>query len=154
MTKTLPGYGHPHGHDHTHDHGYTHGHHDKVRAHHHAHASANDEEMKAIEAAFIAGFRDAPDKQAFLRLSGIPLSLERPGETSLKLIEVKLTDKFQVGSASPGFATRELSYQPLPAALVGQTTMLAFVYVSVDAVEEKTFAAVSRSGDADRGGCA
>ncbi len=104
--------------------------------------AANDEELKAIEAAFIAGFREAPDKQAFLRLSGIPLSLERPGQTALKLIEVELTDKFQVGSASPGFATRELSYQPLPAALVSQTTALAFVYVSADALVEKTLAEV------------
>jgi hypothetical protein len=132
MTKTLPGYGHPHGHDH--GDGGTH--------HHHESTAANDEEMKAIEAAFIAGFRDALDKQAFLRLSGIPFSLERPGETSLKLIEVKLADKFQVGSVSPGFATRELSYQPLPAALVAQTTTLIFVYVSMDAVVEKTFAEV------------
>lgn len=136
MTKVLPGYGHPHGHDHIHDHG-------EGDAHHHpASVAANAEEMKAVEAAFIAGFRDAPDKQAFLRLSGIPLSVERPGQTALKLIEVKLTDKFQVGSASPGFATRELSYQPLPAALVSQTTALAFIYVSVDSMVEKTLAEV------------
>jgi hypothetical protein len=132
MTKTLPGYGHAQPHDHAGNH-----------VHSHENAAIDHEEMKAVEAAFIAGFRDAPDKQAFLRLSGIPLSLERPGQTALKLIEVKLADKFQVGSASPGFATRELSYQPLPAALVAQTTTLAFVYVSVDAVVEKTFAAVS-----------
>jgi hypothetical protein len=136
MTKTLTGYGHPHGHDHAHDHGAGSAH------HHHANVAANAAEMKAVEAAFIAGFRDAPDKQAFLRLSGIPLSLERPSLTSLKLIEVKLTDKFQVGSASPGFATRELSYQPLPAALVAQTTTLAFVYVSADTVVEKVLSEV------------
>lgn len=136
MTKTLTGYGHPHVHDHTHDHGEGKAH------HHHASVAANAEEMKAVEAAFIAGFRDAPDKQAFLRLSGIPLSLERPGQTALKLIEVELTDKFQVGSASPGFATRELSYQPLPAALVSQTTALTFIYVSVDSMVEKTLSEV------------
>lgn len=133
MTKVLPGHGHPHGHDHG----------DGLAHHHHESTAANDEETKALEEAFIAGFREAPDKQAFLRLSGIPLSLERPGQTALKLIEVKLMDKFQVGSASPGFATRELSYQPLPAALVARTTMLALVYVAVDAIEEKTFAAVT-----------
>ena len=116
--------------------------HSDLHTHSHPHAGENAEEMKAVEAAFIAGFRDAPDKQAFLRLSGIPLSLERPGATALKLIEVKLTDSYQVGSASPGFATRELSYQPLPAALVGHSTSLMFVYVSADSVAEKRLAEV------------
>lgn len=116
--------------------------HSDVHAHPHPHAAESAEEMKAVEAAFIAGFRDAPDKQAFLRLSSIPLSLDRPGATALKLIEVKLEDKFQVGSASPGFATRELSYQPLPAALVGQSTTLSFVYVSADAVVERSLAEI------------
>ena len=111
--------------------------HSDLHTHPHPHAGENAEEMKAVEAAFISGFREAPDKQAFLRLSGIPLSLERPGNTSLKLIEVKLEDKYLVGSASPGFATRELSYQPLPAALVGHSTNLMFVYVAVDSVVEK-----------------
>lgn len=116
--------------------------HDHVHAHPHPHAEENAEDRKAVEAAFIAGFRGAPDKQAFLRLSGIPLSLERAGATALKLIEVKFEDTFRVGSASPGFATRELSYQPLPAALVEQAIKLCFVYVSADALEEKTLAEI------------
>lgn len=111
-------------------------------AHTHAQDEERSAEREAVEQAFIAGFRSAPDKQAFLRLAGIPLSLERRGKTALKLIEVKLEDRFQVGSASPGFATRELSYQPLPAALVAQTTQLAFVYVSADTLVEKTLAEV------------
>lgn len=116
--------------------------HDHVHAHPHPHAEEDAEDMKAVEAAFIAGFRGAPDKQAFLRLSGIPLSLERQGATALKLIEVKLEDTFRVGSASPGFATRELSYQPLPAALVEQGIKLSFVYVSADTLVEKTLAEI------------
>jgi hypothetical protein len=137
----LSGHGHPHAHDEAHDHGGEHVHrHDEA-------GTANQEELKAIEAAFIAGFRDAPDKQAFLRLAGIPLSLERPGKTALKLIEVRLADTYRVGSASPGFATRELSYQPLPAALLEQSTALAFIYVAVDAVIEKTLGAVMSRGE-------
>lgn len=135
MGEVLPGHGHFHGYDRHRGDGHTHHHQDESIA-------ANDEELKAIEAAFIAGFRDAPDKQAFLCLSRIPQSLERPGETALKLIEVRLADTFRVGAASPGFATRELSYQPLPAALVSQATTLAFVYVSADAAVEKTFVEV------------
>jgi hypothetical protein len=110
--------------------------------HLHTHEHEDQEARTAVEAAFIAGFRGAPDKQAFLRLSGIPLSLERPGATALKLIEVKLEDTFRVGSASPGFATRELSYQPLPAALMEQGTKLSFVYVSADTVVAKTLAEI------------
>lgn len=117
--------------------------HDHVHAHPHPHAEEDAEDVKAVEAAFIAGFRGAPDKQAFLRLSGIPLSLERSGgATALKLIEVKLEDTFRVGSASPGFATRELSYQPLPAALVEQAIKLSFVYVSADTLVEKSLAEI------------
>ena len=116
--------------------------HSDLHTHPHPHAGETAEELQVIEAAFIAGFREAPDKQAFLRLSGIPLSLDRPGATALKLIEVKLTDNYQVGSASPGFATRELSYQPLPAALVGHGTTLTFVYVAVDALVEKPLAEI------------
>ena len=121
--------------------------HDHVHTHPHPHMEENAEEMRAVEAAFIAGFRGAPDKQAFLRLSGIPLSLDRPGATALKLIEVKLEDTFRVGSASPGFATRELSYQPLPAALVSQTTKLIFVYVSADDLAEKTLTEIWPRGE-------
>lgn len=131
-----------HMHGHGHDHGDEHSHHHR----HDAYEAVKPEEMKAVEAAFISGFRNAPDKQAFLRLSGIPLSLDRPGATALKLIEVKLEDKYQVGSASPGFATRELSYQPLPAALVGQTTRLIFVYVSVDEMIEKSLGEIWEGG--------
>ena len=116
--------------------------HTDLHTHSHPHAGESAEELKAVEAAFIAGFREAPDKQAFLRLSGIPLSLDRPGATALKLIEVKFADKYLVGSASPGFASRELSYQPLPAALVGHSTSLLFVYVAVDSMVEKPLAEI------------
>jgi hypothetical protein len=112
--------------------------HDHVHTHPHRHAEEDAGAMKAVEAAFIAGFRGAPDKRAFLSLSGIPLSLEKRGATALKLIEVKVEDTFRVGSASPGFATRELSYQALPAALVEETIKLSFVYVSAETLVEKT----------------
>jgi hypothetical protein len=106
-------------------------------------AKIDAEEEAAIEAAFIAGFRQAPDKRAFLALAGIPLTF--PGRSELKLIDVKLTDRFKVGSASPGFGTRELSYQPLPGALVTQTTHLRFVYVSARTTVEKTLASLRAS---------
>ena len=102
--------------------------------------SLDREEEAAVEAAFIAAFRQAPDKRAFLVLAGVPVTL--PGRPEFKLVEVKLTDRVRVGSVSPGFGTRELSYQPLPGALVAQSTHLRFVYVSARATVEKTLAQV------------
>jgi hypothetical protein len=98
-------------------------------------APQDEEEEAAVEAAFIAGFREAPDKRAFLTLAGIPLTL--PGRSDYKLVEVRLDDRYQVGSVSPGFGTSELSYQPLPGALVGHRTSLRFVYVSAKRTKEK-----------------
>lgn len=97
--------------------------------------SRDEEEEAAVEAAFIAGFREAPDKRAFLTLAAIPLTL--PGRSDYKLVEVRLDDRYQVGSVSPGFGTSELSYQPLPGALVGRRTSLRFVYVSAKRTKEK-----------------
>ncbi len=88
------------------------------------------EEHAVIEDAFVAGFREAPDKRAFLALARIPLTLAGRDGTALRLIEVRLDDRYRVGSTAPGFGTRELSYQPLPGVLVTRTTRLTFVYVS------------------------
>jgi hypothetical protein len=54
----------------------------------------DEEEESAVEAAFVAGFREAPDKRAFLTLAGIPLTL--PGRSDYKLVEVRLDDRYQV----------------------------------------------------------
>ncbi len=89
-----------------------------------------------LEAAFIAGFRAATDKHAFLRLAGIPTALPRADAPDLNLIEVKIEEVARVGAAAPGFGTRALSYHPLPGALISQTTRLAFAYVAADGVEE------------------
>ena len=102
------------------------------------------EEHAALESAFIAGLRAATDKQAFLALTGIPLTLPTDGGADLKLLEVALTDRFRVGSAAPGFGTRELSYQPLPERMVSRSTLLTFVYVSAESVVERTLAEVRK----------
>jgi len=103
-------------------------------------AQQDQSEAAVVEAAFIAGFREAPDRQAFLTLAGIPREIAGDGRLGLKLIEVRLDDHFRVGSAAPGFGTRELSYQPLPGALVVRATKLSFVYVSAEGVVEKSLA--------------
>jgi hypothetical protein len=94
------------------------------------------EEHLALETAFIDGFRQAGDKQGFLRLARIPLELDRAGQPGLKLMQVVIEDVVDVGRASPGFASRELVYHPLPATLVTMRARLRFRYVSADHLSE------------------
>jgi hypothetical protein len=100
------------------------------------------EEYHALEHAFIEGFRQAGDKQGFLRLARIPLELDRPGRAGLKLMQVVVEDVVDVGRASPGFASRELVYHPLPAKLVTARARLRFRYVSADDLAEFSLAEV------------
>jgi hypothetical protein len=105
------------------------------------------EQYHAAEGAFIDGFRAAADKQGFLALARIPLELADSDGPSLKLVEVILADSFEVGRASPGFASRELVYHPLPGKLVTSRTQLAFRYVSLSRARELSLAEVlERSG--------
>lgn len=97
--------------------------------------------------AFIDGFRAAADKQGFLALARIPLALADGDGPSLKLVEVILADSFEVGRASPGFASRELVYHPLPGKLVTSRTRLSFRYVSIARARDLSLADVlERSG--------
>jgi hypothetical protein len=105
------------------------------------------EQYHAAEGAFIDGFRAAADKQGFLALARIPLEVPDGDGPSLKLVEVILADGFEVGRASPGFASRELVYHPLPGKLVTSHTRLAFRYVSIARAREFSLADVlERSG--------
>lgn len=111
------------------------------------------EEHAAVESAFIAGFRHAPDKLGFLRLAGIPLELHRAERPGLKLMQVAIEDTYEVGRASPGFASRELVYHPLPGKLVTATARLRFRYVSAEDVCEFDLTALTHlaGGDAAHG---
>ncbi|MDJ0993724.1 MAG: hypothetical protein QNI90_09130 [Dinoroseobacter sp.] len=114
--------------------GHNHSHGDHL----HSHIDEADKaaELQVLTAQFIDGFQQASDKTAYLRLAGVPL--ERPGSagaTAQKLVDVKLTTEWQVGTASPSFGSRELSYLPFPGPMVQERTNMHFVYVSMD---EKT----------------
>lgn len=98
------------------------------------------EEYAALESAFADGFRQARDKQGFLRLAQIPLELERADQGGLKLMQVVIEEAFDVGRASPGFGSRELVYHPLPGNLVTAQSQLRFRYVSADELRELTLA--------------
>lgn len=128
-------------HDH-HHHGHEHGHHHHHHPHDHnhpddhlqSHMHGPDEaaELQVLTAQFIDGFVQAKDKMSYLRLAGVPL--EKPGRDggpSLKLVDVRLTTEWQVGTASPSFGSRELSYLPFPGEMVVERTNMALVYVSL-----------------------
>ncbi len=133
---------HDHPHDHAHDHSHDHTHHPPAAGHNHAHGDhlhshmhAEDEaaDIQVLATQFIDGFIQANDKSSYLKLAGVPL--ERPsgaGQKALKLIDVELKTEWQVGTASPSFGSRELSYLPFPGQMVRDRTNMSLVYVSMD----------------------
>lgn len=110
------------GHNHSHDH-----------LHSHLKPEDTAADLQVLAAQFIDGFCQAGDKTAYLRLAGVPF--ERPGRDggkALKLVDVELKTEWQVGTASPSFGSRELSYLPFPGEMVRERTNMALVYVSMD----------------------
>lgn len=103
--------------------------------HLHSHLPDADkaDELKVLTAQFIDGFVAAKDKMSYLRLAGVPLEIDAPGfGPKMKLVDVQLTTEWQVGTASPSFGSRELSYLPYPGDIVTERTNLGFVYVSLE----------------------
>lgn len=103
--------------------------------HLHSHLPDADkaDELKVLTAQFIDGFVAAKDKMSYLRLAGVPLEIDAPGfGPKMKLVDVQLTTEWQVGTASPSFGSRELSYLPYPGDMVTERTNLGFVYVSLE----------------------
>lgn len=122
-------HGHPH--DHTHGPGHNHAH----GEHLHSHMPHADEaaDLQVLAMQFIDGFLNAKDKTSYLKLAGVPF--ERPskaGAKALKLVDVELKTDWQVGTASPSFGSRELSYLPYPGEMVRERTNMHLVYVSMD----------------------
>ncbi len=111
--------------------GHNHHHDDHL----HSHLPPEDEaaELQVLATQFIDGFVQAADKTAYLRLAGVPF--ERPGkggDKALKLVDVQLKTEWQVGTASPSFGSRELSYLAFPGEMVAERTNMSLVYVSLD----------------------
>ncbi|MEM6382911.1 MAG: hypothetical protein AAF739_09570 [Pseudomonadota bacterium] len=131
---------HIHAHLHDHDHAHTPGHnHSHDHMHSHVHVDSKKERqdrLNALAASFIDGFRNADDKPAFLELAGIPTS--RTGADGLKmhLVDATVEAKWQLGTASPAFGSRELVYLPYPASMVGERETMTFTYVSLTQRED------------------
>ena len=108
--------------------------HNKHPDHLHSHMDGSDDaaELQVLATQFIDGFREAKDKMSYLRLAGVPLERPDGDGPSLKLVDVQVTTEWQVGTASPSFGSRELSYLPFPGDMVVERTNMAFVYVSTE----------------------
>ena len=92
--------------------------------------------LQVLATQFIDGFVQARDKTAYLRLAGVPFERTgKDGRRSQKLVDVHLNTEWQVGTASPSFGSRELSYLPYPGEMVSERTNMSLIYVSLD---EKT----------------
>ncbi|QFT32143.1 hypothetical protein FIV00_16755 [Labrenzia sp. THAF82] len=123
---------HDHDHAHAHMHGHNHGGHDHLHSHVHGISDADKvDELQALSSSFIDGFRSAEDKTSYLRLAGI--SFHRPGADGLvqHLVDAKIESNWQIGTASPAFASRELAYMPFPGSMVQARETMTFTYVSL-----------------------
>ena len=131
-----------------HDHGHNHA----EPWHLHSHMPEEDRaaEIAVLARQFIDGFRAAADKAAWLTLAGVPRELpggeDGPG---MKLVDVRIETEWQVGTASPAFGSRELSYLPFPGEMISGRENLVFVYVSLEArheVDLRAFLAAREGG--------
>lgn len=128
----------PHDHSHSHDHhhashgtGHNHSHGDHLHSHVHDEDEAADLQVLATQ--FIDGFVQAKDKSSYLKLAGVPFErAAKGGAKALKLIDVELKTEWQVGTASPSFGSRELSYLPFPGEMIRERTNMSLIYVSMD----------------------
>lgn len=131
-------------HDHPHDrsHGHPHnpyarpGHNNPPAEHLHSHTHGDAgrerrEDIQALAASLLEGFRNAADKTSFLRMAGIPFRLKGDDGLALHLVDVAIASNYQVGTASPGFGTREISYLPFPGELVTARERMVLTYVSL-----------------------
>ena len=101
--------------------------------HLHSHLKPEDEaaDLQVLCTQFIEGFQAATDKAAYLNLAQVPLEIScSEGGPGLKLVDVALKTEWQVGTASPSFGSRELSYLAFPGDMIIERTNMAFVYVS------------------------
>lgn len=129
---SLPRKGSPGGERHRHprDHNHPHSHpHDHL--HSHPHSGGDAEDRAALMAAFVAGFRAAEDKTSFLRLSGIPHTVRDGEGRPMHLVEARIEEAHQLGTASPGFGTGELAYLPYPGGMVSARETMTLTYVSM-----------------------
>lgn len=107
--------------------------------HSHVHADPGKERLhrlQALASAFIEGFRKAEDKPAFIELSQIAARRTGSDGLTMHLVDAKVETRWQLGTASPAFASRELVHLPYPAAMIRERETMTFTYVSLTERED------------------
>ena len=116
-----------------HDAGLGHNHHGADHLQSHLHPDDEAANLQILTAQFIDGFVNATDKTSYLRLAGVPFEIDGSGGSkTLKLVDVEMSTHWQVGTASPSFGSRELSYLSFPGEMVSERMNMTLVYVSID----------------------
>lgn len=140
MTKLKSTQSHDHPHDHGH-HGLGHNHsHDGTdHLHSHVHGQSDKEraeEVKVLATSFLEGFRAAEDKTSYLRIAGIPFQRKGSDGLTMCLVDAAIVANWQIGTASPAFASRELLYMPFPGKMISSRESMTFTYVSLSERED------------------
>lgn len=127
------GHGHGHSHDLHHGIGHNHNHdHDHLHSHVHGQTPADHaEDIKVLSSSFVEGFRKAEDKTSYLRLAEIPFSHPGSDGLTMHLVDAKIISNWQIGTACPAFASRELAYMPFPGSMIEERETMTFTYVSL-----------------------
>jgi len=136
---------HNNNHAHAHDHdnhykaGHNHSHDHADHLHSHVHGDTNKnraEELKVLATSFVENFRNAQDKTSYLRLAGIPFQRKGQDGLTMSLVDTAINANWQIGTASPAFASRELVYMPFPGDMVSHRESMTFTYVSLTQRED------------------
>lgn len=125
---------HDHSHSHSHGMGHNHAHGEVEHLHSHVHGTSSREkveELKVLATSFVDGFRAADDKTSYLRLAGIPFQKTGKDGLTMSLVDAAIASNWQIGTASPAFASRELVYMPFPGNMVSHRETMTFTYVSL-----------------------
>ena len=125
---------HEHGHHHPHGpgHNHPHGHGDHLHSHVHGDvAKERQAELRTLATAFLDGYRKADDKTSFLRVAGVPFKRTGADGLAMHLVETRIESRWQLGTASPAFGSRELVYLPYPGEMVSERETMTFTYVSL-----------------------
>lgn len=89
------------------------------------------EELQVLATSFVDGFRAAEDKTSYLRLSGVAFQRKGSDGLTMNLVDAAINSNWQIGTASPAFASRELAYMPFPGNMVSHRETMTFTFVSL-----------------------
>jgi hypothetical protein len=89
------------------------------------------EELRVLATAFLDGYRKADDKTSLPAGRRRAVQANRFGRAGHASGRDAIESKWQLGTASPAFGSRELVYLPYPGEMVTERETMTFTYVSL-----------------------